>query len=40
MRDMIARTRTGWLRNSEITQGTIAISDLGETGVDALFGDI
>ena len=40
MRDMIARTRTGRLRNSEITQGTITISSLGETGVDALFGVI
>ncbi len=40
MRDMIARTRTGRLRNSEITQGTITISSLGESGVDALFGVI
>ena len=40
MRDMIARTRIGRLRNSEITQGTITISALGETGVDALFGVI
>jgi pyruvate dehydrogenase E2 component (dihydrolipoamide acetyltransferase) len=40
MRDMVARTRSGRLRNSEITQGTITISSLGETGVDALFGVI
>ena len=40
MRDIIARTRTGRLRNSEITQGTITISSLGETGVDALIGVI
>lgn len=40
MRDLVARTRTGRLRNSEITQGTITISSLGETGVDALFGVI
>jgi pyruvate dehydrogenase E2 component (dihydrolipoamide acetyltransferase) len=40
MRDMIARTRTGRLRNSEITQGTITVSSLGETGVDALIGVI
>ncbi|MFN4131399.1 MAG: 2-oxo acid dehydrogenase subunit E2 [Paracoccaceae bacterium] len=44
MRDMIARThartRTGRLRNSEIAQGTITMSRLGETGVDALFGVI
>lgn len=40
MRDIVARTRTGRLRNSEITQGTITISSLGETGVDALVGVI
>lgn len=40
MRDMIARTRTGRLRNSEITKGTITVSSLGENGVDVLFGVI
>ncbi len=40
MRDIVARTRTGRLRNSEITQGTITVSSLGEAGVDALFGVI
>ncbi|WP_135451230.1 dihydrolipoamide acetyltransferase family protein [Tabrizicola caldifontis] len=40
MRDLVARTRTGRLRNSEITQGTITVSSLGETGVDALTGVI
>lgn len=40
MRDIVVRTRAGRLRNSEITQGTITISSLGETGVDALFGVI
>jgi pyruvate dehydrogenase E2 component (dihydrolipoamide acetyltransferase) len=40
MRDIVARTRAGRLRNSEITQGTITVSSLGETGVDALFGVI
>ncbi len=40
MRDIVARTRAGRLRNSEITQGTITISSLGETGVDALIGVI
>ncbi|MCA3558107.1 MAG: 2-oxo acid dehydrogenase subunit E2, partial [Rhodobacter sp.] len=40
MRDLVARTRAGRLRNSEITQGTITVSSLGETGVDALFGVI
>jgi len=40
MRDIVARTRTGRLRNSEITRGTITVSSLGEAGVDALFGVI
>jgi pyruvate dehydrogenase E2 component (dihydrolipoamide acetyltransferase) len=40
MRDIVARTRAGRLRNSEITQGTITVSSLGETGVDSLFGVI
>ncbi len=40
MRDIVARTRAGRLRNSEITQGTITVSSLGETGADALFGVI
>jgi pyruvate dehydrogenase E2 component (dihydrolipoamide acetyltransferase) len=40
MRDLVARTRTGRLRNSEITQGTITVSSLGENGVDALIGVI
>lgn len=40
MRDLVARTRTGRLRNSEITHGTITVSSLGETGVDALTGVI
>lgn len=40
MRDLVARTRNGRLRNSEVTQGTITVSSLGETGVDALTGVI
>ncbi len=40
MRDLVARTRAGRLRNSEVTQGTITISSLGENGVDTLFGVI
>ena len=40
MRDLVARSRAGRLRNSEVTQGTITISSLGENGVDALFGVI
>jgi pyruvate dehydrogenase E2 component (dihydrolipoamide acetyltransferase) len=40
MRDLVARTRSGRLRNSELTRGTITVSSLGETGVDALTGVI
>jgi len=40
MRDVVARTRTGRLRNSEITQGTITVSSMGENGTDALLGVI
>ncbi|MCB2124024.1 MAG: 2-oxo acid dehydrogenase subunit E2 [Rhodobacteraceae bacterium] len=40
MRDLVARARAGRLRMSEITQGTITVSSLGESGVDALFGVI
>lgn len=40
MRDLVTRARSGRLRNSELTQGTITVSSLGETGVDALTGVI
>jgi pyruvate dehydrogenase E2 component (dihydrolipoamide acetyltransferase) len=40
MRDLVARTRAGRLRNSEVTRGTITVSSLGESGVDALLGVI
>lgn len=40
MRDLVTRTRTGRLRNSELTQGTVTVSSLGESGVDALTGVI
>ncbi|MCT8330740.1 2-oxo acid dehydrogenase subunit E2 [Acidimangrovimonas sediminis] len=40
MRDLVTRTRAGRLRMSEITQGTITVSSLGDGGVDALFGVI
>jgi pyruvate dehydrogenase E2 component (dihydrolipoamide acetyltransferase) len=40
MRDLVARARTGRLRSSEMTDGTIAVSSMGETGAEALFGVI
>jgi pyruvate dehydrogenase E2 component (dihydrolipoamide acetyltransferase) len=40
MRDVVARARTGRLRSSEMTDGTITVSSMGETGAEALFGVI
>ncbi|MDP2062984.1 MAG: dihydrolipoamide acetyltransferase family protein [Phaeovulum sp.] len=40
MRDVVARARGGRLRNSELTDGTITVSSMGETGAEALFGVI
>jgi pyruvate dehydrogenase E2 component (dihydrolipoamide acetyltransferase) len=40
MRDLVARVRTGRLRSSEVTDGTITVSSLGEGGADALTGVI
>ncbi len=36
MKDVVARARTGRLRSSEMTDGTITISAIGETGADAM----
>lgn len=40
MRDIVARARNGRLRNSELTTGTITVSNMGETGASSLFGII
>ncbi|MBN2906957.1 MAG: 2-oxo acid dehydrogenase subunit E2 [Rhodobacteraceae bacterium] len=40
MRDAVARARAGRLRSSELTDGTITLSSLGEKGVDAMAGII
>jgi len=40
MRDLIARTRAGRIRSSEMSDPTITISSLGERGVEALYGVI
>jgi pyruvate dehydrogenase E2 component (dihydrolipoamide acetyltransferase) len=40
MRDLVARARAGRLRGSEMTEGTITISSLGETGAEAMTGVI
>uniref|UniRef100_UPI00356586B6 2-oxo acid dehydrogenase subunit E2 n=1 Tax=Thalassovita aquimarina TaxID=2785917 RepID=UPI00356586B6 len=36
MRDLVVRARSGRLRGSEMTDGTITISSLGENGVDGM----
>lgn len=40
MRDLVTRARAGRLRNSEMTQGTLTVSALGETGPEAMAGVI
>jgi len=40
IRDVVARARNGRLRNSEMTQGTITVSSMGDGGGDALYGVI
>jgi pyruvate dehydrogenase E2 component (dihydrolipoamide acetyltransferase) len=40
MRDLVARARTGRLRSSEMTDGTITVSSMGEAGAEVLFGVI
>lgn len=38
--DLISRTRSGKLRNTEMTQQTITITNLGDLGVESVFGVI
>jgi pyruvate dehydrogenase E2 component (dihydrolipoyllysine-residue acetyltransferase) len=38
--DIVARTREGHLRTSEMTDGTITITNLGDLGVDTVYGVI
>lgn len=40
MRDLVSRARAGRLKGSEMTQGTITISSLGDTGADVMTGVI
>ncbi len=40
MRDLVARSRAGRLRSSEMTMGTITISSLGDTGAEEMTGVI
>jgi pyruvate dehydrogenase E2 component (dihydrolipoyllysine-residue acetyltransferase) len=40
MRDLVIRARTGRLRGSELTDGTITVTNLGDQGVESVFGVI
>jgi pyruvate dehydrogenase E2 component (dihydrolipoamide acetyltransferase) len=40
LRDLVQRARTGRLRSSEISEATITVTNLGEQGVDQVFGVI
>jgi pyruvate dehydrogenase E2 component (dihydrolipoyllysine-residue acetyltransferase) len=40
IRDIVARARNGRLRNSELTTGSITVSNMGETGAGSLYGVI
>jgi pyruvate dehydrogenase E2 component (dihydrolipoamide acetyltransferase) len=40
MSDLIQRTRAGRLRSSEITDGTITVTNLGDRGVETVYGVI
>jgi pyruvate dehydrogenase E2 component (dihydrolipoamide acetyltransferase) len=40
LRDLVARARTGALRSSELSDPTITVTNLGERGVEAVFGVI
>ena len=40
LRDLVSRTRTGVLRSSEMSDPTITVTNLGELGVESVFGVI
>jgi pyruvate dehydrogenase E2 component (dihydrolipoamide acetyltransferase) len=40
LRDLITRARAGRLRSSEITEGTITVTNLGDLGVETVYGVI
>jgi pyruvate dehydrogenase E2 component (dihydrolipoamide acetyltransferase) len=40
MHGLIARTRSGGLRGSEMTDGTITVTNLGDMGVETVYGVI
>ena len=40
LRELVQRTRTGTLRSSELSDSTVTLTNLGETGVETVFGVI
>jgi pyruvate dehydrogenase E2 component (dihydrolipoamide acetyltransferase) len=40
LRDLVARTRVGRLRSSELSDATITVTSLGDRGVESVFGVI
>jgi pyruvate dehydrogenase E2 component (dihydrolipoamide acetyltransferase) len=40
LRDLVQRTRAGTLRSSELSDSTITVTNLGEQGVETVFGVI
>jgi pyruvate dehydrogenase E2 component (dihydrolipoyllysine-residue acetyltransferase) len=40
LRDLVTRARTGRLRRAELTEATITVTNLGDQGVEAVFGVI
>jgi pyruvate dehydrogenase E2 component (dihydrolipoamide acetyltransferase) len=40
LRDLVKRTRSGGLRGSELSDGTITVTNLGDTGVETVYGVI
>jgi pyruvate dehydrogenase E2 component (dihydrolipoamide acetyltransferase) len=40
LRDLVARTRSGGLRSSELTDPTITVTSLGDRGAESVFGVI
>jgi len=40
MRDLVTRARSGRLRSSELTDGTITVTNLGDRGVESVYGVI
>ncbi len=40
LRDLVIRTRSGHLRSSELTDATVTVTNLGDTGVETVFGVI